>query len=518
MTITPGSQDTPRSTVKRNVVANLTGRGWTALLYLVLAPVYVDLMGVESYGLVGFFFSLFALSSIIELGLSSALNRELARYSAEGEDPARARDLVWTLEPVYWGLALVMGALTLAAAPFVAQEWFNETTIPRGTVEDALMLMALVVLVQWPLNLYSGGLLGLERHLALNVILVVMMTVRMGGAAVALSVVEPTVTVFFAWQAIAAATHTVLARAWLWHALPRSGRGRRFRRQLLLSLWRFALGMGATSILVVLLTQLDKLILSGLLSLEDFGYYSLAALLSSGISYLALPVFQAIFPRLSGLVALSDEAGIVGLYHGASQLMAVLVLPIATLMALFSFEAVELWTGDASTASNMHEVAALLVAGTALNALTSVPYALQLAHGWTRLSLLLNLAAVVLFVPLLFIVANRYGAVGAARLWLALNIGYVVVGVQLMHRRLLPAERRGWYVRDLALPGAAALAVCGAFRLTFPEHSSSFVTALWLVAALACALGASIAVTPRPRTWIRQLLARPLPSLAWRAR
>lgn len=508
MMTTSASQDPPRSIVRRNVLANLTGRGWTALLYIALAPLYVDFMGIESYGLVGFFLSLFALSSIVELGLSSALNRELARQAARDDDPSGARDLVRTLELVYWGLALVIGLVTLAAAPLVAQEWFNYSRIPVGTVEDALMLMALILVVQWPLNLYSGGLLGLERHVALNVIAVVMMTIRMGGAAVVLWLVEPTITAFFMWQAVAAAIHTLVARTWLWHALPQSGRPARFRRELLVPIWGFALGMGATSVLVVLLTQLDKLVLSGLLSLKSFGYYSLAAVLSSGISYLALPVFQSIFPRLTGLVAVSDHPGVIRLYHGASQLMAVLVLPVATLIVLFSFQVVELWTGDATTASNTHDVAALLVAGTALNALSSVPYALQLAHGWTRLSVLLNLAAVVVFVPLLFVAAARYGTVGAASLWLALNIGYLGVGIQLMHRRLLPAEKSNWYVRDVGLPLAVTLTVACAFRLAYPDMSSEPLIAVWLLTGLVCSVAACIAVAPAARSWARQAMGR----------
>lgn len=507
MTIPDRLPDAPRSPIRRNVVANLSGRAWTALLYLALAPVYVDLMGVEAYGLVGLFLSLFAVSSILELGLSSALNRELASRTARREDPSGARDLLRTLEPVYWGLALLIGGLTLAAAPMVAQEWLNDAELPVGTVENAVMLMALVLVVQWPLNLYAGGLLGLERHVALNVILGLMMTVRMGGAALVLWLVDPSVTAFFTWQAITAGIHTLVARAWLWRSLPRPSRPARFRRQLFASVWRFSLGVGATSVLVVLLTQLDKLLLSGLLSLEDFGYYSLAALLSSGISYVSLPVFQSVFPRLTGLVAVADESSLTRLYHSASQLMAVLVLPVAAVIVLFSSQVVELWTGSSTTASNVHDVAALLVAGTALNALASVPYALQLAHGWTRLSFSLNLVAVVLFVPLLVVATNRYGAVGAAGLWLALNVGYVGVGMQLMHRRLLPSEKRSWYARDVALPAAATLAVAGLFRAAYPAPSSEPLIALWLLTAFLASATACIAAAPAAKVWVREGLA-----------
>ena len=63
--------------LKRGIVAGISGRVWNALLHLIFTPIYLNLMGVENYGLVGFFTALLSLLSIFDFGLSASLQKEL---------------------------------------------------------------------------------------------------------------------------------------------------------------------------------------------------------------------------------------------------------------------------------------------------------------------------------------------------------------------------------------------------------------------------------------------------------
>src|SRR5659263_597684 len=69
------------SRVKTNFFANLAGSGWTALVGLACTPLYIRFMGMEAYGLIGFYFMLQGVIQILDLGLSPTMNREMARYS-----------------------------------------------------------------------------------------------------------------------------------------------------------------------------------------------------------------------------------------------------------------------------------------------------------------------------------------------------------------------------------------------------------------------------------------------------
>ena len=89
------------------------------------------------------------------------------------------------------------------------------------------------------------------------------------GALAMLRLVAPTIEVFFLTQAVASATQTALAGLALTRALPPSTQPARFRLQVLREHWRFAAGMLGIALLSVILTQVDKMIVTGSLTLRD---------------------------------------------------------------------------------------------------------------------------------------------------------------------------------------------------------------------------------------------------------
>jgi O-antigen/teichoic acid export membrane protein len=202
-----------------------------------------------------------------------------------------------------------------------------------------------------------------------------------------------------------------------------------------------------------------------MLSLELFGYYTLAWTVANGLATLTGSVFTVVFPIFSQRVAVGDMEGLKMLYHRSCQLISVLILPVAILVALFAREILEIWIQNPVTVANTHLLVSLLIIGTALNGLMNLPYALQLAHGWTNLALYTNVISVIILIPLLLVAISYYGALGAAAVWIALNSGYVLVSLQIMHRRLLKGEQRRWYLEDVGLPLMAALGVVGIGRL-----------------------------------------------------
>lgn len=58
--------------------------------------------------------------------------------------------------------------------------------------------------------------------------------------------------------------------------LPLADRAGQFSLEALRGVWKFAGGMVGITFLALLLMQVDKIILSKMLSLSEFGYYTLA--------------------------------------------------------------------------------------------------------------------------------------------------------------------------------------------------------------------------------------------------
>lgn len=488
--------------VRRNIAANFAASAWSALMALAFLPLYIRFLGIEAFGLIGIYAALAAILALLDMGLSLALNRELARLSASPGAEQQARDLTRTFEAIYWLIGILLGSAVALLAPVLAHRWLNVHGLAVELVERSAIIMGVALAAQWPTALYAGGLMGLQRQVLLSAIRAVAATIQGGGAALVLWLVSPTIVAYFLWQATAAAAVTAVMAYCLWESLPRSAASAAFDIRLLASQRRFAGGMFATSVLVAVLTQADKAVLSRMLSLEMFGYYSLAASVAATVSAIAYPIVSALFPRLSQVASRGTETEAAVLYHKGSQLMMALVAPVWITIVLFSPQLLALWTRDAALAANAHLLVALLVTGSALNCIAAVPYWLQLAYGWTSLMLYVNAVSAVLFVPLLIWLVAAHGAAGAAVAWIALNAAYVLFVQPLMHRRLLRGELRHWYLVDVALPLAAGLGAGFSARSLMPASLSDVELLLWIAAAFAFS---SIAVTltmPHTRAWL----------------
>jgi len=475
---------------------------------LAFIPLYIKFLGIEAYGLIGFFVTLQALFGLLDLGLSSTLNRELARYSAQPGQEQKMRDLVRTLETIYWGMAILISVTVISLAPFIADYWIKAENLSVETVQQSVVLLGIAIAFQWPLSFYSGGLMGLQRQALYNVLNSGLATLRGVGAVLILWLVSPTIEAFFTWQVVISLLSTALIALALWHSLPKGKRTAHFDKQLLHSIWRFAAGMTAISVITIFLVQLDKILLSTLLPLKMFGYYTLASVAAAALYQFVGPIFTALFPKFSQLVALNDNKGLTALYHRACQLMSVVILPAALVLAMFSYEVMLLWTGDPITAKNTHWLVSLLVIGNALNGLMNLPYGLQLAYGWTKLAFYTNVVAVLLLVPMLIVMVHYYGAIGAAIVWVTLNTGYVLISFQIMHSRLLKGEQWHWYREDVGLPLTAALATAGLGRWLLPADMAPLTTVIYLAGVSLATLTVTAMVTPQVRLWLRHYFYR----------
>jgi O-antigen/teichoic acid export membrane protein len=488
--------------VRKNIIANITGSALSALLSIAFIPLYIHFLGIEAYGLVGFFATLQALFVILDLGLTSTVTRELARLSVVPDAAAEVRNLVRTLEMIYWGVALFIVLLLMLLAPWIATKWLNTSVLDAETTRRSLVLMGGVIALRMPYAFYGGGLLGLQRQALMNVIKVAVEVLKGGGVVLVLWLVSPTITAFFLWQLLASAAGAFLMYLFLWRNLPASAAKPAFQSSLLRRLWRFMAGMSGIAVLSVILVETDKLVLSKMLDLSDFAYYALASTVAMGLHVIIVPLFSAVYPRLTQLVENNDEVALKQLYHKSCQFMTVLVMPIALVVSAFSGTIMRVWTQNEPVSLNAAPILSLLIIGTALNGMMNIPYALQLAHGWTRLSIVSSVMAISVLIPLLLVVVPVYGPVGAAAIWILLNTGYILFNVPIMHAKLMKGEFGRWLFTDFGLPAIATLLVVALLRVMMPADMGVAGEICWIILVFSLALGASILAAPAIRVYV----------------
>lgn len=488
--------------LKKNVIANYLGQGWTGLIGLAFVPLYIKYLGIEAYGLIGVFALLQAWLALLDMGMTPTLNREMARFTAGAHSPQSIRDLLRSLEIVCYGLAAFIGLLIWATSGWLAVDWLRADALPLDVVAQAIAIMGGVAALRFVEGIYRGAILGLQRQVFFNVVNASLSTVRAVGAIAVLVWISPTIEAYFVWQGIVSVVSIVILALAAHRSLPATSRRARFSRQALMDIRHFAGGMMATTFLVILLTQVDKLLLSKLLSLQDFGYYALAGLIAGSLSMFIGPVAQAASPHMSKLAAQQDERKLVSVYHSTTQLLAVLLIPTVLTISLYAPEIIYVWAGDPLLAQSTAPILSVLIVGSLLNGIMSIPYMLQLAYGWTSFAVKLNIGAVLILVPAIFFAVPRFGGLGAAWIWSLLNVGYIVIGIHFMHKRLLPSEKWRWYFDDLLVPTLGVLLTLGVLWSFQPSAEAGRLT--WLIflagtAAFAIAIAAFLANRIRPR-------------------
>ncbi len=475
-------------TLGRNLIAGLANSIWSALIGLAVVPFYLKYLGIEAYGLIGFFVTTQSLLQLLDMGMAPTINREVARCSASGE-LKEAGKLLHTLAVVYWGIAAVIAILLLALAPVIAEDWLQSRQLSAQTITHAVMLMGVVVACRWPIGLYQGALIGAQRLTVSSGINMTMVTVGSIGAVAILAYVSPTIEAFFIWQACVGMVYAVTMRFAAWRIIGKTEQNR-FDIEKLKSVWRFTAGMSGIGLTALVFTQMDKVILSKMLGLEEFGHYMLATVVVSGLYVLITPVYNVAYPRFSALVATGDTEKLADLYRMGTRLLVSTIFPIAMVLAVFGYELVLVWTSNRAIASNVAPVIALLAIGSGLHGAMYFPYALQLAYGITRLPLTINIILMMAFLPLIIYFALTYGALGGALAWLVLHMMYMLLGTWLTHRRLLKGVGAGWLLQDIGIPLMLTLliGVLGHFAV----HGNEYAALVKLVCGSLLALVAMV--------------------------
>lgn len=458
--------------LRTTIAVNYAAQIWVALLGFAFLPLYIQYLGIEAYGLVGLFIAMQAWITLLDMGMTPALSREMARFTAGAHTPQSIRDLLRSIEIIALGLASVIAGVLIFLSGWLASDWLKADKLPLELVGQSISIMGIVVALRFVEGIYRGSLLGLQQQIWYNGASVGIASLRQLVIVVVLVYVSPTITAFFVCQAVFSLL-TVLALAYKTYlTIPVAMHSASFSMAAIRSIWRFAGGIVLITFLAILLTQVDKILLSKMLSLESFGYYTLAGAVSTIIYMIVGPITQAIYPRMVELFARHDEAALTKIYHQGAQLVTVLTGPAVMLLVFYSDGVLLMWSGNSNLVASTAPILSVLAFGTFLNGLMYMPYHLQLTHGLIKLSVITNSVAVAMLVPAMFYVVPTHGAKGAAWIWVALNVCYVLVVVKFLLSKLLSGEQWTWLVRDILVPLGAATVVCATMTFFVPVEEN----------------------------------------------
>ena len=420
---------------------------------IAFVPIYLNFIGAEGYGFIGFFIMLSSSLTILDCGLGAVATREAAAFIDGNTDrQAEISTLLKTIETIFLVIAIIIFIFILAISPLLIKYWIK---IPKEMTDQALKIMLWIGInlgIQFQTSFYTGCINGFQNQLILNIINIIGSTIKSTGTILALWLISPTIEVFFQWQAIVSVVILLVQRKFYIGTLKEIHIQTTYSLKSLLRIRHFMAGTGLTNILGLFLTQLDKIILSSTLPIEIFGYYSLAWTLGTLIYRLTGPIFNSYYPRIAQLHELGNTELMLSTYKKSCSLMAIVIIPFSIWLSIYSNQILYIWTQNHLIADNTSSALSILALGSMFNGIMHMPYALQLTYHFTKLSLIQNIVSVILLAPLTYIFATYYTLTETAIPWLLVNFSYILIAAPLMYKHLNISGFLEWLISSVGKP------------------------------------------------------------------
>ncbi len=469
-----------KRSVIRNTALNYIGQAYVLLIGILILPFYLGHLGAEVYGLIGFFTVLQAWLQLLDAGLSPSLVRAVAHQQGAGDGDSAGR-LLRSFELMFLPMALTSCTLIYLLSPWIATHWLNARTLQPEVLINCIALMGVVIALRLYSTLYKSGIQGLEQHGWLNAANVLIATLRYFGGLVLVSQFSQDPEDFFKFQVAVGLIETLAFATRAWQQMPVARWSTGLDWRLVRPILPFAASMSFSAVLWIVLTQMDKALLSRLLPLDQYGYFSLIALITTGILMLTNPLVQTLLPRLTVLMAEGRRDDMHVLFLAANRFVCTFLFPLAAVIALHAQPLILGWTGDAEAANWSRSILSWYALGSAIMAASAFQFYLQYAYGQMRLHLWYSLVSAVITVPTLFLAIHYQGVYGAALAWFFLRAVSFAIWPMIVHQRLAPGIHGQW-LRDIlrisAVTAAGLFISEPVFRLIADQSRTSLFLAL----------------------------------------
>ncbi len=240
----------------------------------------------------------------------------------------------------------------------------------------------------------------------------------------------------------------------------------------------------------IVITQTDKLILSKVLSLEEYGNYTIAIALAGGLLSLLIPLNQVLQPRMTVLVAQKKFTELHELYRQTTQFITALFFALGGTLAIFAELTLYTWTGNSTTAQTSAPILLYYGLANAFIGALALPFMLQFAHGYLRLHVIGSLIQSATLLPALIYASIHYGGVGAGITLMTARFLFILLWIPLVHRRLIPDIIWKWPLHDV---GKVAIAIF-IFLLAAHELLPQVENRMFSVFMLSCIFFSSLLV------------------------
>lgn len=465
----PGQRQSGRA----SLIANTLGRAWALLANGIMFPIYLRMLGQESFGIVAILSSIIGIIALFDFGLTPVFARELHH---QARDRQSRLDLLFSAEVLFLAIVLAISLAAWLLPTDVVSALVKDAASQAVPVADALRGAFTLAAVQLMFNFYISALSGIEAQVESNLVSIGTSLLRSVGVVLPL-LVSPTIEVFLLWQLVTTGIGLLIARFILYRLLSagRAERSARFSlrevRGRLPAAWAsFLLAIAAT-----LNMNLDKILVGRFEGLVQVAEYGIAATFAQLIFIASVPISMTVTPRMVRAITGEESGAFERLLTMTRSSIGVITGILFVVSCWHGSTLIEHWSGGSIASEAVGQYVAWLFIGSACLALSAIYHCIATAHldfsfGQPYVLSLL------LIIPLYWLAIEIAGIRGAAIAWGCVQLMIMVAYMIWVSRRLL----RGRALQALPWAGfcvgaAASVIACILFS-SWQRQASGFVT------------------------------------------
>ena len=413
--------------IVRNALANYFGSFVAMAAGLVLTPFMIHRLGDAQYGLWNLMLSIFTWFNLLDLGLSAAVARHVAKCEAL-DDRERLSQIVSTLFFAY----LVIGGLVLAPVFVLAPGPSRLFRIPASYESLAAIVFVISGLnfaVGFPAGVLSAALVGYQRLDLNNLVQVVTILINTVLVVIFLSLGFDLTAV--ALITLAITSLTLVLRLYFLTRADRSFRlnPRFFRRAIIARLVAYGVFVFLIYVGAGLQFEMSSMVIGHFMSVSQITPFAVARRLGYLVLNISLPLSGVLFPAFSELGATMDFDRARRLLLEGTRVSVAVGLPLALVLMIMAEPIISLWVGSQYRTSA--PIAVVLIATVFITLVYNTSSNLLLGMGRHRVLAAITLLDGLLNLILSVVLIQIIGLIGVA---LAALIPLVLISLVLITR------------------------------------------------------------------------------------
>ena len=390
----------------------LVGQVLPMAVSLFATPIVIRLLGAEGWGVMLVILLIPTFLGFADFGMGLASTKFGSEAYASGARDKEGRIVRTAAVIALFSSIPVAAALLFLSGTVVG--WFNVPEHFRGEASLALKLAAVTFVLNLLCLIFNTPQLARLR-MDLNTLvntgfkilgaIAIPIVIYFGGGLVGIFVV------LFVVSTLTLLGHIFVSGRLLPELFQIS-----IERAAIRPMLKFGAGLVVAGVAAILLSNLDRFVLTKVTSVETLAFYSAAATLSSMVALMSASMIQSLMPAFSQLQGVENREALSALYSRGTRFNLIWLVPAIVSLAIIAKTFFTVWGGeDFGRESPMPFY--ILLFGLAFNVLAYFPWAIIMAAGRSDVFAKLYWIELPPYIALVSWLTWRFGASGAAAAW-----------------------------------------------------------------------------------------------------